>query len=201
MATLTFRVQPSEPKAALKKFGRSFKEEIGPSDKIQWAWIMEWQLRGVVHFHLFFEKDLLDSLGFLSDTEVVMRRGVETTLIRGPFDEWLQQTWTKAVGDRDSAFRSFQAGGIIELLRTPDAAGRYVAKEAGKRQQKKLPDGVACAGRWWWISPAGRPKPIGVVMLEKWPYPKAYKHVFDVADLQTRRFREVPLTLTRADRT
>jgi hypothetical protein len=198
MAVLTFRLQPSKPKVALKKFGRSFKQAFG--DQMQWAWIMEWQARGVIHFHLFFERPWLESLDLLRETETVTRRGVETTIIRGPFDEWMQATWRKAVGDDDPAFRRFQAGGIIELLRTPDAAGRYVAKEAGKRTQKQLPEGVESAGRWWWISKPGKPQPSGVVMLETWPYPKAYKHVFDVADLQRQRFKEEPLVITRAKR-
>jgi hypothetical protein len=33
-------------------------------------------------------------------------------------------------------------------------------------------------------------------MLDRWPYPKAYKHVFDVADLQRTTFRETPLIVT-----
>lgn len=197
MAVLTFRSQPGDPKRALKKFVRAFRRHYG--DGIQWAWIMEWQARGVIHFHLFFERPWLDSLGYETET-VTRRRGKLTTIVRGDFDEWMQTTWAGATGERHADFRRFQAGGIIELLRTPDAAGRYVAKEAGKRTQKELPAGVECAGRWWWISPTGKPRPTGRIELERWPYEKAYKYVFDVADIVARRFREQPLAITRAAR-
>ncbi len=195
MATLTFRTQPREPKRALNIFSRAMRNEVG---EIQWAWVMEWQERGVIHFHLFFEREWIERVGYF--TETVVRHGHETELLRGPIDEWIQAIWCKAVGDRHPDFRRFQAGGIVELLRTPDAAARYVAKEAGKRAQKQLPAGVEAAGRWWWLHPAFKPKPCGTLTIERWPYPKAYHHVFDVEQLKRQTFREVPLVVTLAAR-
>lgn len=190
MAVLTFREQPSHPKVALKKFVRRFRVRFGQN--IQWAWIMEWQMRGVVHFHLFFERDFVQS--FQHDIQVVRRRGQIVNLIRGEFDNWIVKNWIECVGDRDVRFIRFQKGGVLEMLRSADAAGRYVAKEAGKRQQKQLPDGVECAGRWWWLSRVGKPIASRSFDLKpnEWPWPVAYRHLFDVADLQ-RPFREQKL--------
>jgi hypothetical protein len=192
MATLTFATQPTHPKTALKRFVRALKRDIG---SIQWAWVMEWQTRGVVHFHLFFEQRWCDQVGYF--TETVSRKGQEVEIIRGPIDEWITETWIEATGCREAAFLRFQRGGIVERLRSPDAAGRYVAKEAGKRAQKSLPEGVEAAGRWWWLNPEFKPKPEGTLELEKWPYEKAYHHVFDVAALKKAKFRERPLYWTK----
>ncbi len=221
MATLTFAVQPRHPKEALKKLVRRFRLDFGGS--WQWAWVMEWQTRGVVHFHLFFERGFVDSLGY--QTQSIVRHGKPVSIIRGPLDDWLTKTWLASVygggGPGGAAprpragvsrgssiplsmemrrFIDFHQGGIVELLRSPDAAARYVAKEAGKRVQKRLPEGVEAAGRWWWLSPAGKPRPTGRVALATWPFgPKAYSHIFDLRDLG-RTFRETPMIVTRAGR-
>jgi hypothetical protein len=195
MCVLTFESQPSSPKSALKQFVRAFTRASG--GKEQWAWIMEWQQRGVIHFHLFFSQSFISRVGYW--TERKERHGKTTEIIRGPLDEWIQAEWIKATGCNSAKFRRFQAGGIVELLRSPDAAGRYVAKEAGKRTQKRLPPGVTAAGRWWWISPAGKPIATREITMERWPFEKAYHHVFDVAELQRATFRERPLTIIRND--
>lgn len=186
MAVLTFREQPREPKEALKKFVRSFRTMFGPD--WQWAWVMEWQLRGVVHFHLFFERDLIERYGY--SVEELTRHGHLVKVIRGFLDDWIVRKWIACVGDDHEDFQKFQRGGILEMLRTPDAAARYVAKEAGKRAQKQLPDGVNAAGRWWWISPAGKPRPTGVLTLKTWPMDKCYKLVFDTTTLTRKRPRD-----------
>jgi hypothetical protein len=201
MATLTFRTQPQEPKQALRRFVRSFRMNFGKH--VQWAWVMEWQTRGVVHFHLFFSAPFVDS--FDHRQERVIRHGAETLILRGFLDDWIVRKWIACVDDDHEDFIAFQKGGILEKLRTPDAASRYVAKEAGKRAQKQLPDGVSAAGRWWWISPAGKPQPIGFMMLKKWPFDKCYKLVFDLSEIRRRRCRDgerlgSQLTILRSSR-
>lgn len=188
MAVLTFREQPSNPKEALKYFVRRFRIEHG--DRWQWSWIMEWQNRGVIHFHLFFEQEWLDSLGY--KTERIIRHGKPTDICRGNVERWIVETWTRATGDTTSAFRRFQMGGIVEILQSPDAAARYVAKEAGKRQQKQLPDGVEAAGRWWFISRAGKPIP-GETITIRYPWPLAYKYIFD------RKKLDLPMKIPRLE--
>ncbi len=195
MAVLTFREQPAEPKLALKKFVRSFRLQFGPH--VQWSWVMEWQSRGVIHFHLFFSQPFLDSLGdSLGNCEHVIRRGKPKRIMRGFLDEWLVRKWCACVGDNHPDFLAFQRGGIIELLDKKDAAGRYVAREAGKRSQKRLPEGVSAAGRWWWISPAGKPVPGRTIVVKNYPWPTAYRLIFDVAAMERTRQRITPLVLT-----
>ena len=193
MAVLTYRLQPTHPKLGLKRFVRCFCGAFGQS--FQWGWVMEWQLRGVIHFHLFFERGPLALVGF--HTEELVRRGQTVNIVRGAFDDWLVRSWIRCVSDSHPDFLAFQRGGICELLRSPDAAGRYIAKEAGKRAQKELPEGIEAAGRWWWLSPVGKPQPTGVLELARWPYEKAYKYVFDVEDLKRQRFKEKPLDIRR----
>jgi hypothetical protein len=185
MATLTFREQPEFPKAALKFFVRRFRIDHG--DEWQWGWVMEWQDRGVIHFHTFYEQSFLHTMGFT--TEEVTRHRQKTALVRGDAEEWFIDTWTRAVGDTSRKFSRFQRGGIVELLRSPDAAARYVAKEAGKRAQKQLPAGVSAAGRWWWLSPAGKPRAIGTRVLKSWPFEKCYSQVFDRKQLTNDKLR------------
>lgn len=205
MATLTFAVQPAQPKEALKRLVRRFNIEL-TAGQYQWGWVMEFQARGVIHFHLFFEQRFVDRFDW--SIQPLVRRGKQVRIIRGAFDAWLQQKWFDAVypgrsrpgdspgrksskrfsGSRNELlelerFAKFNAGGIAELFDVPDAAGRYVAKEAGKRVQKRLPDGVEAAGRWWWLNPRFKPRPTGTVELATWPWPKAYKHVFNLSDL------------------
>jgi hypothetical protein len=181
MATLTFREQPSQPKVALKKFVRAVRCEVG---SIQWGWIMEFQTRGVIHFHIFFEREWIERIGFF--TEPRLRHGKTTEVIRGPIDCWISETWRRCAEDDHSRFVAFQSGGIVELLRSPDAAARYIAKEAGKRVQKKLPDGVEAAGRWWWLNPEFKPRPLGVreIPCTSWPWPISYKHIFSNEDFE-----------------
>jgi hypothetical protein len=59
-------------------------------------------------------------------------------------------SWIQIVGDTSREFLDFQNGGITELFRCPDAAGRYVAKEGGKGAQKEAPYPIT---RWWYLSP------------------------------------------------
>lgn len=67
----------------------------------------------------------------------------------------------------------------MEVFRLPDAAARYIAKEAGKRCQKALPKGVNGGRRWWWLSPAGRPKSIGTARLHFYPFNMIVSRIFD----------------------
>lgn len=177
MLVLTFRECPTEPKLALRRFVRKMRM-FGP---LQWGWVMEFQSRGAVHFHVFLERRYFRRFSW--HKERVIRRGKATDLVRGGLEELLVSFWMQSVGDKHPDFVAFQHGGICELLRTPDAAARYVAKEAGKRAQKTLPEWLEGAGRWWWLSPAAKPRPVGTVRLEHWPYDRPYKQIFDSAEL------------------
>jgi hypothetical protein len=183
MVTLTFETQPANPKDAFDKFTRAFRECFG-KDR-QWGWIMEYQARGVVHYHIFLGSDFADccTTHGPSGMEFVVRNGRETSLVRGHFDDWVVNQWIAATGNNSDAFARFQRGGIIELFRTPDAAARYVAKEAGKREQKALPEGCEGGRRWWWLSKAGKAIPEFSGQVVDWPLAVPLSRVFDKSQL------------------
>lgn len=152
---------------------------------LQWGWIMEYQSRGVIHYHLFFERDWFEATGLLDAQHIVtvVRRGRETSIIRGPLDRFFVEAWSASTRCKDPAFTRFQNGGIVELFRSPDAAARYVAKESSKKHQKALPAGVDGGRRWWWASPASKPKATAIASLKDWPFSSAYGTVFDKSAL------------------
>ena len=87
-------------------------------------WVMEFQERGAVHYHIWTNK-------WISKTKV-------------------QKTWNRIIGIPDDellvvpstnvrAWRSYSKSGLAS----------YVAKYATKQAQKELPNGIDGAGRWW----------------------------------------------------
>lgn len=182
MFTLTVRDAPERPKVLKEKWLRKWAEKCGTG--VQWLIIMEFTLRGRCHWHFFVEKPWVDARLASGDayTETLVRRGQAVEVLRGPLEEWTVETWTSIVGDDSLGFRRFQRGGIIELLRHPDAAARYVAKECSKRVQKQLPPGVDPQGAWWGYNKRFKPSPIGLLTLEKWPYDRIYGLIFDKSD-------------------
>lgn len=147
---------------------------------------MEFQTRGTVHFHYFFEREALAQLGFLDacNIERVNRRGRTAHIVRGALDALVRIAWLGALEERTEEAEAFNAGGIVELLGSSDGAARYVAKEGAKRAQKQLPEGVDPCGSWWYLSPVGRPVArtlvrLPTVDLAEFPW----KHVFDGSKL------------------
>jgi hypothetical protein len=152
----------------------------------QWGWIMEFQGRGVVHFHVFIELPLLLRCRLLEPAclQRVSRHGRATDLVRGYLGDLARDSWLADLPGRNAKAEAFNAGGIVELLRTPDAAGRYIAKEAGKRAQKRLPEGVRACGRWWYLNPAFRPKASRTVEVPDVGLPP-WRRVFDQDDIRS----------------
>lgn len=179
MVTLTFRKQPQNPKAIFDKWKRALRRDYDTA--CQWGWIMEYQRREVVHYHIFFGADFVSRNGIdrSGSVETILRRGVATSILRGSFDDWATSQWISATEDHSDAFRKFQEGGICEYFRSPDGAAKYVAKEASKRHQKALPEGVDGGSLWWWISKPGKPQIVGWGELVSWPFGKVLSRVFE----------------------
>jgi hypothetical protein len=187
MLTLTYRVPPGDHVADRKKMCRAVAGEF---DDMQWGWIFEYQKRAVPHYHLFFELDAIERSELFKGSELktIFRRGKETQILKGDLEDFFVNKWTRIANDYSIAFSKFQNGGILEKLRTPDAAARYIAKEAGKRAQKALPEGAKGCCRWWWLSDIGRGEPCEEKILESWPFPdKKFSLIFDKSLL---RFRD-----------
>lgn len=187
MTTLTWHNSPTSGavKTALDKLRRAWAVRwVEPMD----GWIMEMQARGVPHFHVFHA--LQSAAGKIiagMPTRLVRRKKRPTELVGGSFENWLVQTWLACTGEReDSAALAFSRGGICELFRSPDAAGRYVAKESSKRHQKELPAEYAAGlGRWWWLAKRWTPKPRArfFARMENWPWAVPVARIWDAEDL------------------
>lgn len=191
MTTLTWRFPPTADavRLAVDRLRRKWKERWGES---VCAWIMEMQARGVPHFHVFHAAQSAFGAACLSAPTEHFPSHVgkggrvkhAREVVRGlSVDNWLVETWTDCTDQRhDVDALKFNRGGICELMRSQDAAGRYVAKEVGKREQKALParyaDGL---GRWWWLAPRWEPKPISVadIDLRFWPFDIPLSHIWN----------------------
>jgi hypothetical protein len=188
MSLLTWRFPPTgdevhEAKAKLqRKWRRRWGEQMD-------AWVMEMHARGVPHFHLFHARDSNFGRACLAARcEVVTRKGNESALIRGGPDYWLRSAWMECIGCDDEPTRRFMGGGIIEMMRCPDGAGRYMSKEAGKKEQKQLPPEYSEGlGRWWWVNPRWKPIARRRVLVDvgpdKWPFPFPFSMVWQKSDL------------------
>jgi hypothetical protein len=146
---------------------------------------MEFQRRGVVHFHVVFEEDFLRDRGWLAEcyVETIKRKGKETRILRGPFEAIIVRRWIMAVEDTDLAFLRFQRGGIVELFRTANGAACYFGSYLAKADQKTLPFGLDGCGRWWAISRNATPKWERSGRLTKWNTEQQWAHVFDKSKL------------------
>lgn len=179
MITLTFREPHDDPKSCLKKWqaGMPWHDQ----ECFDYAWWMEFQVRGMVHFHYFLTDVALDAfcLPWRDDIRDVGTGRKRRSVLGGRVGNWIVAGWCDAVGDCSGDFIRFQYGGIIERLRKPDAAARYAAKYASKKQQKELPPDQGPLGRWWFISAHAKPVPCGTKPLTFWPFSGPLGTVYD----------------------
>jgi len=182
-------VRRNAVKESLKRLARVWLKTWGESLP---AWIMEIQRRGVPHYHLFVEGGSAFGQQCRANVEGGLceqftRKGEVRTVVRGNLDRWLVSAWmTASRQEADPLALSFHEGGIIEIFDTPDAAGRYVAKESSKREQKALPPCYEKGlGRWWHLAPHLRPRPRrkGFVSLDHWPFPRPFSHIWETGQL------------------
>jgi hypothetical protein len=107
-------------KRDLNRFLSCLRRELG-----RYVWVMEFQRRGVVHFHLLAEREV-------SADRVAL-------------------AWCRATGQLgDTAAMRHSAK--VDEVRDQMAARKYVGRYLGKVDQKNLPPGVEQAGRWWGTS-------------------------------------------------
>jgi len=186
MATLTWHALPN-PDAVKKALTDLRREWRKTWEESMDGWIMEMQQRGAPHFHLFIAAEsLVGKTVAVMPVQTLTRKGRARRIVRGSFDQWIVETWLRVTGqDADDDAIAFHEGGIVELFDSADAAGRYVAKESCKREQKVLPDIYAEGlGRWWWLNRAWKPLPRerGSVVGE-WPFEGPMKHVWEASKI------------------
>lgn len=104
-------------KRDLNRFLSATRREIG-----RYVWVMEFQRRGVVHFHA------------LCEHEIAQER--------------VALAWCRSTGELGDVHAE-QHAALVESIRDERAARNYVGRYLGKVDQKSLPPGVAAAGRWW----------------------------------------------------
>lgn len=164
MATLTWDrdVSPDEATGAVK----AWRKRLWSMGLGTFSWIREHHRSGRPHYHWFLGR----APGSVDPVEGetlrrVVRRGKATDVLSGPLGLALEDAWLRIATPSNPGF---VRGGLTELLRCPEAAGRYVAKEAGKAAQKVA--GPEWAGRRWW----GRSSdvvalPVATARLTDWP--------------------------------
>lgn len=187
MTTLTWHTIPSPEnvKGALDIFRRAWRKKWNePLD----GWIMEIQKRGAPHFHLFHAAGTsFAATAEASPSREVDRRGHATRILGGNVAKWIAREWLLATGEaEDESARAFCNGGLTEFFRSPDAAGRYVAKESCKREQKILPDIYSEGlGRWWWLHKRWSPRCRGSFSADllNWPWEEPLSFVWDAQHL------------------
>lgn len=155
MTTLTYRENPSSYEEVRSDFVRFTDRIRAKYGKLEYGWLLEFQLRGAAHFHIFWSDNCNLSRAITGEAVIKRtRKGKSRKLCAGPTGDYLAETWISIVGDTDERFLRFQRGGITELMENPDGAGRYAAKEAAKRVQKKAPWKVS---QWWGMSKSLKP--------------------------------------------
>lgn len=187
MTLLTWRTIPvaGEVKRALHRFTYRYQQRWGEG---LCGWILEMQDRGAPHYHLFHARE--SAFGFACancvDHGRTSSRDDGRTVVRGGPDWWVQRAWLDSIRASDADSVWFNQRGIVELFESSDAAGRYCAKEAAKREQKVLPAHYQGGlGRWWYLSPRWNPlcRLRGQMSLELWPWKHPVKHIWNAEDV------------------
>lgn len=179
MTTLTFRVSHPEPKESLRQWCLSCLLNQPPDPA--WGWAMEFQARGVVHYHVIHNLAQLtrDLPQLWVEWSEFKRKGQPRKVLQGSLGRRMQDWWIAAVGDSSSEFLRFQRGGITEMVARPELTGRYLGSYVAKAAQKTLPDCEPPQGRWWWLSEAARPTPGRVITLKVWPFDRIHRLIHD----------------------
>ena len=159
MVTLTYPapVDPDQCRGHLRAWLKRIHRRFGRFD---WGWVIEAHKSGRPHFHVFIgDGGLLGQNLPKEASRKVMRHGRPVFLPSGPMGKALADQWQQIIGEhfpneKEAAGR-FNDGGIVELLRTPDAAARYVSKEASKRAQKS---GHLGRGAFWRLARHLKPR-------------------------------------------
>jgi hypothetical protein len=119
-------------KRDLNRFLSTMRRDLG-----RYLWVMEFQQRGVVHFHLLCEHEVDAGRASLA--------------------------WCRATGEL-ADLAAMRHAVRVDNVREQMAARSYVGRYLNKVDQKELPRGVAAAGRWWGSSRGMRPEILDSVL-------------------------------------
>lgn len=139
MLTLTYPGSEIIPKNETKSHLNAFLQHLRRRD-IGYLWIMEFQRRGQVHYHVWVSRNLSER------TDIVT-----ADKIRRHFP-WrrLMLSWLAIIGEAENEKAKRVALHPASYCQWEVRVGNnYAAKYADKRRQKGLPAGVDTMGRWW----------------------------------------------------
>lgn len=139
MLTLTYPGSQILDREKTKKHLDSFLKQLQRRN-IPYLWIMEFQRRGQVHYHVWVGRNLSDT------TDPVLEQRQRR------FFPWrrLMMAWLRIIGEDKN--RQAQAVALHPMSYQQwevRVGNNYAAKYADKRRQKGLPVGVGSMGRWW----------------------------------------------------
>jgi len=97
-------------------------------EKRHYLWLMEFQSRGAVHFHLFVDEEPGDTV----------------------FQDWLASTWHRITGENSDAHLLFHGHGSNFV--PWELSAPYLVKYISKSSQKHVPDSFRDCGRFWGVS-------------------------------------------------
>jgi len=138
MLTLTYPSANIVPKDVTKKHLHAFLQHLHRRS-IKYLWIMEFQRRGQVHYHVWVGQKLTWTENDFGDK------------IR-PYFNWrhLVIAWLRIIGETDNVRARAVALHPASYVDWDVRVGNnYAAKYADKRRQKGLPTGIDTMGRWW----------------------------------------------------
>jgi hypothetical protein len=137
-------------KRHLNAFLVGAKREFGPFD---YFWVLEFQKRGAVHFHI---------ATTLPEPDYLQRSAFAHIWTRIAFPDW---SYSELLKDSTKPFyagetvNARQLGYLVhvhvkawEKVRSDDGMSRYLAKYANKLRQKEVPDWYSDVGRFWGAS-------------------------------------------------
>jgi len=139
MLTLTYPAAEILDREKTKKHLDSFLKQLQRRD-IPYLWIMEFQRRGQVHYHVWVGRNLSDT------TDPVIQERQRR------FFPWrrFMIAWLRIIGEDKNRRALAVALHPMSYVQWEVRVGNnYAAKYADKRRQKGLPSGVGSMGRWW----------------------------------------------------
>lgn len=207
--TLTYHHEKTieETKKDLNRFLTNFKKKWKPS---QYLWVLEFQKRGVAHFHLWF---LYDGFNPLSanlkkyydrrskkfKTKIVSWTNAEDEVIYNNFKSWVARAWNYASGQTDD-LKALNAGTRLDVVYSVGYLQSYAVKYLTKSEQKNLPSGVSWSGRWWGTNNGWKLNTVGfsldkkaVRIVRKWlknNFNSQYKNTFFFNDANKKRYND-----------
>lgn len=139
MLTLTYPGAEVVPRDETKRHLHNFLLHLQKRD-IPYLWIMEFQRRGQVHYHVWVGRNLSSRTDPVTEDKI--RR----------WFPWrsLMLSWLRIIGEIDNPnARRVSLHPASYVQWDVRVGNNYAAKYADKRRQKGLPAGVVTMGRWW----------------------------------------------------